>query len=442
MRKLAVVMTIRVAVIGAGAAGLCALRHLTTRQPQFEAVCFEQNSRPGGTWIYTDQTGVDDHGLPIHSSMYKNLRSNLPKEVMAFPDFPFRKDLPSFIRHENMLEYLESYADRFDLLKYIKFSTIVNLVNPQKSSDRVIWQVTYTTLGDSDLTITETFDAVMVCNGHNSVPLIPVIPGLDLFHGKVMHSHDYRYPSEFEGQRVVCLGASSSGQDISLDLSSVAQKVQIPLCQTVKLLLKPCLQTYLPDNLEQKPGIKYVTEHSVVFENDEEVMVDAIIFCTGYMFTFPFLSPECHAKVENERVTPLYKHVIHTEYPSLSIIGILKLTCAFPSFHHQVLFVIATLDGTVELPGREEMDADTDKDFRRRLERGMPERYAHTMGSLQWRYNEEIADLVGFEHLSPVLEEIVDAVLLTRDKDIVHFKTIKYELTEQNTYVAINGKLM
>ena len=28
------------------------------------------------------------HNL-IHSSMYKNLRTNLPKEVMAFPDFPF-----------------------------------------------------------------------------------------------------------------------------------------------------------------------------------------------------------------------------------------------------------------------------------------------------------------------------------------------------------------
>ena len=50
----------------------------------------DQSPVLGGTWVYTDEVGKDSrHGLPIHSSMYKNLRTNLPKEVMAFPDFPF-----------------------------------------------------------------------------------------------------------------------------------------------------------------------------------------------------------------------------------------------------------------------------------------------------------------------------------------------------------------
>ncbi|XP_033755721.1 LOW QUALITY PROTEIN: dimethylaniline monooxygenase [N-oxide-forming] 1-like [Pecten maximus] len=428
-------MTIRVAVIGAGAAGLCALRHLTTRQQKFHVVCFEQNSRLGGTWIYTDQTGVDDHGLPIHSSMYRNLKTNLPKELMAFPDFPFRADLPSFIRHEDVLEYLESYADCFDLLKYIKFSTKVKLVHPQKSSDTITWEVTYKTLIDSDLTsTTETFDAVMVCNGQFSVPLIPAITGLDLFRGKVLHSHDYRYPSEFEGKCVVCLGASSSGQDISLDMSSVVEKVYL----SHRL---PRLQTYLPDNLEQKPGIKHVTEYTVVFENDEEVTADALVFCTGYRFSFPFLSPECRVKTDNERIVPLYKHLIHTEYPSLSIVGILKKDCPFLSIYHQVLFVIATLDGTVELPVREEMDADTDKDFRSRLERGKPDRHAHHMGTLQWQYYNEFADLAGFERIPPVLALLYDTVLKTRAEDTINFKTINYKITGLNTYETINGDI-
>lgn len=427
-------MTIRVAVIGAGAAGLCALRHLTTRQPTFQAVCFEQNSRVGGTWIYTDQTGVDDHGLPIHSSMYKNLRTNLPKEVMAFPDFPFRKDLPSFVRHEDMLDYLESYADRFDLLKYIKLSTTVDLVHPQKHTDKVEWQITYKTLTDPDvIPVTETFDAVMVCNGHYSVPMIPSIPGLDLFRGKVTHSHDYRYPSEFEGQRVACLGAAASGQDISVDVSSAAKHVY--MCHK-----KSSLQTYLPGNLEQKPGIKRVTEDSVVFEDDEEVMVDAILFCTGYKFTFPFLSPDCHVTTEHERITPLYKHLIHTELPTLSLIGILKTICPFPNFHNQVLFVIASLDGTMKLPSRDEMDADTEKDFNSRLERGMPERHAHHMGTIQWRYNDEIADMAGFERIPAVVEELYDTVHITRVKDIVHYKSVNYELTGPNTYTTIKAE--
>ena len=112
----------KVAVIGAGAGGLSALRHLTARLDKFEPVAFEQGSDVGGTWIYTDKTGLDESGLPIHASMYKYLCTNLPKEVMAFPDFPFSQSLPSFMKHEDVLNYLKEYASNFNLLEFIKVS--------------------------------------------------------------------------------------------------------------------------------------------------------------------------------------------------------------------------------------------------------------------------------------------------------------------------------
>lgn len=68
-------MAKRVAVIGAGAAGLCAARHLSANPDLFSVVCFDMSSTVGGTWNYTDLTGKDEHGLPVQSSMYKNLRS-------------------------------------------------------------------------------------------------------------------------------------------------------------------------------------------------------------------------------------------------------------------------------------------------------------------------------------------------------------------------------
>lgn len=64
----------RVAVIGAGAAGLVALRHLAAHPDVFVPVAYEMTNNVSGTWVYTDKTGNDEHGLPIHSSMYKNLR--------------------------------------------------------------------------------------------------------------------------------------------------------------------------------------------------------------------------------------------------------------------------------------------------------------------------------------------------------------------------------
>ena len=67
-------MVTHVAVIGAGPAGLVALRHLTSEPDKFSVVGFEQCHSVGGTWVYTDNVGADSYGNPVHSSMYKNLR--------------------------------------------------------------------------------------------------------------------------------------------------------------------------------------------------------------------------------------------------------------------------------------------------------------------------------------------------------------------------------
>lgn len=65
---------LRVGVIGAGAAGLCAGRNMVYSPGKFEFVIFEQWDEVGGTWNYTDMTDVDEYQLPIHSSMYRTLR--------------------------------------------------------------------------------------------------------------------------------------------------------------------------------------------------------------------------------------------------------------------------------------------------------------------------------------------------------------------------------
>jgi cation diffusion facilitator CzcD-associated flavoprotein CzcO len=64
----------RVAVIGAGAAGLAAARQLNSCPHLFQFSVFEQAAQLGGTWVYTDLIGQDEFGLPVHSSMYKSLR--------------------------------------------------------------------------------------------------------------------------------------------------------------------------------------------------------------------------------------------------------------------------------------------------------------------------------------------------------------------------------
>lgn len=74
-------------------------------------------------------------------------------------------------------------------------------------------------------TYTKGFDAVIVCNGHFSKPYIPDIPGMKLFDGRIIHSHDYRSSKPYEEQNVIVIGAGPSGIDIALQLAKDAKQV-------------------------------------------------------------------------------------------------------------------------------------------------------------------------------------------------------------------------
>ena len=68
---------LRVCVIGAGAAGLAAARHLTSELDVFDVRVFEQGPRVGGIWVYSENTGIDERGIPVHSTIYRNLRNSV-----------------------------------------------------------------------------------------------------------------------------------------------------------------------------------------------------------------------------------------------------------------------------------------------------------------------------------------------------------------------------
>lgn len=96
-------------MIGAGASGLAVLRELL--REGHDATVFEQGPRPGGTWVYEETSPTSDgarvlpaallpakpaagaqprlartgvkHADAVHSSMYKHLRTNLPRELMG-----------------------------------------------------------------------------------------------------------------------------------------------------------------------------------------------------------------------------------------------------------------------------------------------------------------------------------------------------------------------
>jgi hypothetical protein len=61
---------------------------------------------------------------------------------------------------------------------------------------------------------------------HYCEPYVPEIKGIEEFKGLVQHSKVYRSAEPFRNLRVVVLGAASSGLDISVEVSAVAEEVR------------------------------------------------------------------------------------------------------------------------------------------------------------------------------------------------------------------------
>uniref|UniRef100_A0A453J9P5 Flavin-containing monooxygenase n=1 Tax=Aegilops tauschii subsp. strangulata TaxID=200361 RepID=A0A453J9P5_AEGTS len=282
----------RVAVIGAGAAGLVAAREL--RREGHSPVVFERAAGVGGTWRYDDAASADPLGAGgVHGSLYASLRTNLPRESMGFLDFPFVADEGSvdprrFPGHQEVLRYLEAFARRFDLLGLVRLETEVVGVRRRvdgAGAGVAGWTVSYCSrkLAGGELQEeeqSEVFDAVVVCNGHFAEPRLAEIAGIDGWPGKQLHSHSYRVPDQFHGQVVVVIGYHPSGMDISRDIAGVAKEVHVAIRSA------PCgmQSTTAHANLWLHPMIECAEEDgSVVFQDGSRVKADSVVHCTGYV---------------------------------------------------------------------------------------------------------------------------------------------------------------
>ena len=75
----------KVAIIGAGAAGLCCARHFTGELENFLVHVFEKGDIVGGTWVYSHGA---DSTKSVHSSVYRNLRYIYSMQMVFLDPFP------------------------------------------------------------------------------------------------------------------------------------------------------------------------------------------------------------------------------------------------------------------------------------------------------------------------------------------------------------------
>lgn len=134
----------------------------------------------------------------------------------------------------------------------------------------------------------------------------------------------------------------------------------------------------------------------VVFEDQIEIHADAIIHCTGYEYSFPFLETNGVVRVEDNRVGPLFKHVFPpTLAPWLSFVGLPWKVVPLPMFEYQCKWIAGVLSGRIPLPTTEEMMSDIEVFYSLLDASHVPKRYTHRMSNDQFEYIEWVAAQCG-----------------------------------------------
>jgi len=160
-------------IIGAGAAGLAVGACL--QQAGISNVILEQSDRIGATW----------------RKHYDRLHLHTDKNNSALPFMPMPSEYPRYASRDQVVTYLESYANKYDLdIRFNQRVVSARSVNNQ-------WEV------QTQDPVHSVPNLVVAC-GYARQPLMPSWQGLESFPGKVMHSSAYKNGSAFnkeEGSR-------------------------------------------------------------------------------------------------------------------------------------------------------------------------------------------------------------------------------------------------
>ncbi|KAK6226591.1 dimethylaniline monooxygenase [Colletotrichum tabaci] len=386
----------RVAVIGAGPAGAITIDALA-REKTFDVIrVFERREAAGGCWV-GDQTPpphltalsalasrTADRPIPVpetlptrtpkhpapapprftESGIYPYLETNVDAIPMSFseesipelrtensialhgPDTPFR--------HWTVVrDFVQGLVNRNGYQDFVSYNTTVE--RAEKVGHE--WKLTLRREDDEGYEWwVEWFDAVVVATGHYWVPYVPDIEGLDDFEkarpGSVIHSKHFRGREQFRDKRVVVVGASVSGADISVDLVKTAKLPVYSVVNGRKANLYFGDGAFNHPRLSRRATIARIDGRTVHFSDGTSVAdVDNIVFATGFTWTLPFLPS---VEVRNNRVPGLYQHVVYHRDPTLLFIGAVAAGLTFKIFEWQAVLAARVLAGRARLPSADE----------------------------------------------------------------------------------------
>jgi cation diffusion facilitator CzcD-associated flavoprotein CzcO len=178
--------TPRVAILGAGAAGLCMALQLQARGIDTFTI-YERSDGVGGTW---------------RDNTYPGAACDVPSHLYSFSFAPKTDWTRKFPEQPEILEYFESLVERYGLTPHLRCGTTI--VSAAWHDATSTWTLTAEDGEEIEA------DVVVSGLGQLNRPFVPDIAGLDSFDGTVFHSARWDHEHDLRGERVAVIGIGAS----------------------------------------------------------------------------------------------------------------------------------------------------------------------------------------------------------------------------------------
>ncbi len=181
-------------IVGGGQAGLATGYFLSQRRANFAIL--DENARTGDSW----------------RKRWDSLRLFTPSQLDALPGMAYPGDENYFPTKDELANYLEGYANRFNLpiahgVKVQHLTHADGIFRLEAGATRV------------------TARNVVVATGPYGLPRLPAFAS-DLDKNITqLHSSAYCNPGQLSGQRILVVGAGNSGAEIALELRAAGRQV-------------------------------------------------------------------------------------------------------------------------------------------------------------------------------------------------------------------------
>ena len=381
----------------------------------------EMASSNGSTGSVDGDGSVSDEIVEfVHGSMYHNLWSNAPKECMELPDYSFADHfgadcaIGSYPPRAVILDYLKGRLAKAATPKksWVKFCHVVRYVKYHEDTQNFSLEC-YDWA--NKIQVNDTVDHVIVATGHFSCPNIPHFDGLPssywelvqhmeklennnngnhnnhngtrhthnkktgggtrtstttpgdaaikkdadvLYQGRVIHAHDFRDGEQFRNKNILLVGSSFSAEDIGLQCYKYGAK-----SVTVSYRTRP-MGFKWPNNWATKPLLIKAHGTTCHFKDGStKEDIHAIILCTGYQHSFPFLDDAIRLNTfhqdadqmeksgsNNLWLPDLYRGVALVRSPKIHYLGMHDQYYTMPMFDAQAWWSRDVILGSISIP--------------------------------------------------------------------------------------------